>query len=109
MAQTEISREDTGLTAIIEYPVKTMNIRDEEPTYQVDTGPVAFPDLSRRYERLPDALSLAFVAFNAPHFADFVIEDETPILQDGQELTRVHHYSRILSLPAKNRIFAIEV
>ena len=64
--------------------------------------------LSRRYERLPDALSLAFVAFNAPHFADFVIEDETPILQDDQELTRVHHYSRILSLPAKNRIFAIE-
>ena len=59
-----------------------MNIRDEEPTFQVDTGPVAFPDLSRRYERLPDALSLAFVAFNAPHFADFVIEDETPILQD---------------------------
>jgi len=83
-------------------------IRDEEPTYQVDTGPVAFPDLSRRHERLPDALSLAFVAFNAPHFADFVIEDETAILQDDRELTRVHHYSRILSLPAKNRIFAIE-
>jgi hypothetical protein len=108
VAQTEITREDTGLTGIIEFPVKTMNIRDEEPTYQVDTGPIAFPDLSRRYERLPDALSLAFVAFNAPHFADFVIEDETPILQDDQELTRVHHYSRIVSLPAKNRIFAIE-
>ncbi len=83
-------------------------IRDQEPTYQVDTGPIAFPDLSRRHERLPDALSLAFVAFNAPHFADFVIEDETPILQDDRELTRVHHYSRILSLPARNRIFAIE-
>ena len=108
VAQTEINREDSGMTAIIEFPVKTMNIRDEEPTYQVDTGPIAFPDLSRRYERLPDALSLAFVAFNAPHFADFVIEDETPILQDDQELIRVHHYSRILSLPAKNRIFAIE-
>ena len=108
VAQTEINRADTGLTAIIEFPVKTMNIRDEEPLYQVDTGPIAFLDLSRRHERLPDALSLAFVAFNSPHFADFVIEDETPIVQDDQELTRVHHYSRILSLPAKNRIFAIE-
>ena len=108
VAQTEINGADTGLTAIIEYPVKTMNIRDQEPTYQVYPGPIAFPDLSRRHERLPDALALAFVAFNAPHFADFVIEDETPILQVDRELTRVHHYSRILSLPAKNRIFAIE-
>ena len=74
----------------------------------MDTGPIALPDLSRRHERLPDALSLAFVAFNAPHFADFVIEDETPILKDDQELTRGHHYSRITSLPAKNRIFAVE-
>ncbi len=108
VAQTEISQAKTGLRAIIEFPVKTINIRDEEPTYQVDTGPVAFPDLSQRYDRWAEALSLAFVAFNAPHFADFVIEDETPIIQDNQELTRVHHYSRILSLPANNRVFAIE-
>ena len=108
VAQTEISQAKTGLRAIIEYPVKTINIRDEEPTYQVDTGPVAFPDLSRRHQRWADGLSLAFVAFNAPHFADFVIEDETPINRDDQEITRVHHYSRILSLPAQNRVFAIE-
>ena len=107
VAQTEISDKNTGLRAILEYPVKTINIRDEEPTYQVDTGPVAFPDLSRRYDRSADSLSLAFVVFNAPHFADFVVEDETPIVQDGKEVTQVHHYSRILSFPAKNRVFAL--
>jgi hypothetical protein len=84
-----------------------MNIRDEEPTYQVDTGPIAFPDLTKRYPRSAESLSLAFVAFNAPGFADFVIEDETPILEKGKLLTQVHHYSRRLSLPAQNRLFAI--
>jgi hypothetical protein len=107
VAQTEISEQGSGLRAIIEYPDKTINIRDEGPTYQVDTGPVAFPDLSKRYERSAESLSLAFVAFNAPDFADFVIEDETPIMEKDQPITRVHHYSRKLSLPSRNRLFAI--
>lgn len=106
VAQTEIADKGTELRATIEFPVKTMNIRDEEPTYQVDTGPVAFPDLTRRYPRSAECLSLAFVAFNAPDFADFVIEDETPILEKGKTLTQVHHYSRRVSLPAQNRLFA---
>lgn len=109
VAQTEITRQETGLRAIIEFPIKTINIRDEEPTYQVDTGPVAFPDLTRRYAKSAESLSLAFVAFNAPGFADFVVEDETPILENSKPLTQVHHYSRILSLPAQNRLYALDL
>ena len=108
VAQTEISDQNTGLRAIIEFPIKTMNIRDEEPTYQVDTGPVALPDLGKRYDRSADCLALAFVAFNAPHFADFVIEDETPIVENGKEVARVYHYSRRQTFPADNRLFAID-
>jgi len=104
VAQTEISNKQTGLRAIIEFPIKTMNIHDTRDLYQVDTGPVPFPDLGKRYPKFVDCISLAFVAFNAPHFADFVIEDVTPILQDGREITQVRHYSRILSLSAQNRL-----
>ena len=32
--------------------------------WQVDTGPVAVPDLTRRYERPIDAISLGFVTIN---------------------------------------------
>jgi len=106
VGQTEIVNLATGLRAIIEFPIKTINIHDGNDRYQVDTGPVVYPDLSRRYTRLVDSLSLAFVAFNAPSFADFVIEDVTPIVEGGREVTRVHHYSRILSVPATNRVFA---
>ena len=108
VAQTEITNADTGLTAIIEYPVKTMNTIRASRTYQVDTGPIAFFDLTRRAERPIDQLSLAFVVFNAPHFADFVIEGPTTIgdgRPDGD--TRVHHYANRVSLPATNRLYAM--
>ena len=105
--QTEIWSDDAGLRAIIECPVKTMNINDENDIYQVDTGPVAWPDLSKRYDRTVESLSLAFVAFNAPHFADFAIEVPTPIIEGGREVCRVHHYMRRVSLPAKNNLFCV--
>ena len=108
IAQTEIRNEQTGLRAIIEYPVKTMNIRASDDIYQVDTGPVALPDLTKPYQPTIDSLSLAFVAFNAPHFADFVIEHPTPIIQEGQEVCKVLHYSKLLSLEAKNTLFCIK-
>ena len=107
VSQTEIWNEETGLRAVIECPVKTMNINDERDLYQVDTGPVAWPDLAKRADRLVETISLAFVAFNAPHFADFVIEAPTPIGSGGQACCEVLHYSRIESLPAKNRLYAI--
>ena len=107
VSQTEIRNDDTGLSALIECPVKTMNTRREDDRYQVDTGPIAFPDLSKRPERLVDCLSLAFVAFNTPHFADFVIEAPTAVDPANPDL-KVHHYSKIVSLPSRNRLFAVE-
>jgi len=106
-AQTEITNKETGLRAVIEYPVKTMNISIDESIYQVDTGPIALPDLSKRYDPAVDSVRLAFVAFNAPHFADFVIEQPTPVVKDEQELCRVYHYSNPISLPAKNSVLAV--
>jgi hypothetical protein len=55
-----------------------------------------------------DCLRLAFVAFNAPHFADFVIEQPTPVIENEKEVCQVYHYSRPISLPAANRLLAIE-
>lgn len=102
VSQTEIWDTNTQLRAILECPIKTMNTVRAQNIYQVDTGPVAFPDLSQSWDRLVDSLALAFVAFNVPHFADFVIEVPTQV---GQE--KVHHYSKLVTLEAKNRIYAV--
>jgi hypothetical protein len=108
VSRTEFSDEQSGLRAIIEAPVKTINIQPDRRMYQVDTGPIALPDLARRYEPRVECLRLAFVAFNAPHFADFVIEQPTPVIEDGQERAQVFHYSLPISLPAKNTLVAVE-
>ena len=107
VTQTEIADEQTGLRAVIECPTKTMNIGLDIEMYQVDTGPVAFPDLSKTYEKPIECLSLAFIAFNAPHFADFVVEQPTSVEKEGQEEYRIYHYSGPFSLPARNRVIAL--
>lgn len=107
VSQTELVNKETGLRAVVECPVKTMNISHDKQMYQVDTGPVAFPDLTRRYDRPIECLSLAFVVFNAPHFADFVIEQPTPVVEEGEEKCRIYHYSDPFSLPADNRLLAV--
>lgn len=107
VAQTEIADEGTGMRAIMEYPVKTMNIHDETDMYQVDTGPVAFPDLSKAHERTVELISLAYVAFNAPHFADFVIEAPTNIAPEGAPPCEMFHFSDVRTLPATNRLYCV--
>lgn len=107
VAQTEIENQETGLKAILEYPVKTMNISAELSMYQVDTGPVALPDLRQRYDHPMESLNLAYVAFNAEHFADFVVEQPTPVMEEDQEVAKVYHYSNPSSLPARNRLYAL--
>jgi hypothetical protein len=107
VTQTEIYNEATGLKAILECPCKTMNISHVKKVYQVDTGPIALPDLTRRYEPEIACLSLAFIAFNTSDFADFVIEDVTPVVVDGKEAAKVYHYSRLLTLSSKNKILAL--
>lgn len=120
VAQTEIRNSASRLSAIIEYPVKTMNtcrrIEQQRPEenrkgeiYQVDTGPILFPDLSGKRERLVDGLALAFVAFNARNFADFVIEVPTSARPPGTDAAndlQVYHYSERLTLEAENRLYA---
>jgi hypothetical protein len=110
VSQTEIQNDKTGLRAIIEYPVKTLNTNRTKSAYQIDTGPVGFPDLARPYDKLVDRILLAFVAWNVPHFADFVIEVPTVVnSRAGKRGSKVmvHHYSRRVSLAARNRLFAL--
>src|SRR6185503_11128567 len=89
VAQTEVSNDSGDRTVIYEYPVKTMNINRENSWYQTDTGPLAYVDISRSFDRTVDAISLAFAAFNVPHFCDFVVEEPTSIVKDGGEICQV--------------------
>jgi len=109
VAHTEIRDAAAGRRAIIEYPVKTMNVQPDTKKYQIDTGPLVLPDLSLPLDRQPHGFTLAFAAFNAPHFADFVLEVPTTIKNAVGQTAETYHYSQRVSLPAKNTLYALPI
>ncbi|MFP6647740.1 MAG: hypothetical protein VCF24_29895 [Candidatus Latescibacterota bacterium] len=106
IAQVEIADTGSGLRAFVECPVKTMNTNRERQQYQVDSGPVMLPDLER-HERSVEGLRLAYVAFNVPQFADFVVEAPT-VIGKVSATAEVYHYSDLISLQTTNRLFALD-
>jgi hypothetical protein len=94
------SFEHGGRRAVIEYPIKTINVSERDGHYQADTGPVLHPDLDRPWDELIEGMDLAFVAFNGPAWAEFLLRVPTS-LEGG---IRVHHYSKVVGRPAGNEI-----
>ena len=109
VGKTLISNSQTQLRAEIQYPVKTLNIHYDPDIYQVDTGPLLFPDISRRCENWGQQVSLAFVAYDTKtkDSADFIIEAPVPIVKDGREICRVMHYSETISCEAQNSLWGL--
>lgn len=105
VARTEYRADGYAIT--LEYPVKTVNHSERERYYQVDTGPVLFPGMSgigARGEPPLMACRLAYVAHNAPDWAEFLVCVPTPV---GDTL-EVHHYSRRARVEgARNRLFRV--
>jgi hypothetical protein len=81
--------ESDRYTADLEFPIKTMNANERDWVYQTDTGPVLFPDLTREPDGLLGGLDVAFVALNAPGWADFIVRTRTQ-LAPGID---VYHYA----------------
>ena len=87
-------------TAVLEFPVKTMNASERDFIYQTDTGPVLMPDFSREPDDLIVGLEMAFVAFNCPDWAEFVVRVPTSV-GEGIE---VYHYSKFVRLDTQNQV-----
>lgn len=94
--------ESERYTAVIDYPVKTMNANERDWIYQTDTGPVLFPDLTRGPDDLIAGFELAFAAFNCPDWTEFIIRAPTAAAPDLD----VCHYSRTARADCRNQIFS---
>ena len=98
VARTELDHE--RYHAVLEYPVKTMNVNERDGIYQTDTGPVLFPDFSREPDDLITGLNLAFAAFNGPDWTEFIVRVPKEIAPG----VHVHHYARTARLDARNMV-----
>jgi hypothetical protein len=101
VARTRIQSD--RYTAVIDYPVKTMNANERDWIYQTDTGPILFPDLTREPRDLMAGMELAFAAFNCPEWTGFIVRTPTPVA-DGIE---VQHYSKTIRLVCRNQVFEL--
>jgi hypothetical protein len=106
IAQTEISDAASGFTALLEYPVKTMNFLADRVRFQVDTGPILLPDFGATDEHWIDRLLMAHTVYNTFDYAEFVARRPTPLVVDGKEVATVLHYSDYRAYPARTTFYA---
>jgi hypothetical protein len=99
---------DGDYHVVIEHPVKTINYSERENVFQTDTGPILLPDLSAARlsseHKFIGCFDLAYSAFNAPDWAEFIVNVPTPL---SPEIS-VNHYSRTRRIEgAENMIIEV--
>jgi hypothetical protein len=105
-ARTELRNEKTGRRAILEYPIRTMNIQQEYRRFQVDNGPLIYIDLENDAEHLLDTAHLAHAVYNTLDYAEFVLKCPTPLIVDGNEVAKIFHYSDYRNHAVKHTFYA---
>lgn len=106
--RTEITDQQGRYRALIELPVKTMNVNDIKNIYQVDTGPIILPDFVSKKARMVERFHLAFIAYNKADEAYFVIQEPIPAIPAQPDSPKFCHYSRIVRMDAKNCVIALK-
>ena len=97
-ARTTIENE--RYTAILEYPIKTINANEKDWIYQPDTGPVLLPDLAQDPKGMLEGIQLAFAAFNTLEWVEFIVRVPTPVAPG----ILVNHYSESVRFDSMNEI-----
>ena len=119
VGRTELTLKDGKIQAILDYPIKTINVSDQKTLFQVDTGPLLYPNLDSPHTRTIEAFEHAFLAYKTFDRAEFISLQPTFILDTIENVAvreqllplksalSVNHYSAIRKLPAKNTLMAI--
>jgi hypothetical protein len=86
VARTELRDAHGGTTALLEYPVKTMNVARHPDRWQVDTGPLIAPDpdpAAAAAARPIERLGVAHAVYNRTDRIELIFRRPTPIGPDG--------------------------
>ena len=106
IAITTIESSDKKTKVNIEYPIKTMNYVKDRNRFQVDTGPVLFPDFNIKTEQDIQKLKLSFVCYNTRDIAEFVSRVPTNLKDGKGNKIETIDYSKIDRVNVKTKLFA---
>jgi len=107
VARTALRDDATGRSAVIEYPVKTMNVLRSGPRFQVDTGPILVPDFASTAPRAIERFDIAHVVYHRHDTAEFVLRRPQAV-GVGTGAVAVTDYTAIQTFAARNTIFGVE-
>ena len=105
IARTEVWNAERTERAILEYPIKTMNLTQNPPRFQVDTGPLLLPDFGSGAAHAVERFEVAHVVYNALTKAEFILRRPTPISPGDAQSAATTDYSSISVMPARHEIF----
>ena len=108
VSRTTIRGERRGITAVLEYPVNTMNVVDGPMRFQVDTGPLIVPNFNIMAARPIESLEVGYVVYNRFDEAEFTVRKPVPIMDGDKPLFFRTDYSELRSYPACNEVVIAE-
>lgn len=93
----------SGATALLEYPVKTMNINTELRCWQVDTGPLIVPTEPAWAGDL-DGFDVAFAAFRTTAWTEYIARAPLSV---GDGAATIDHFHEVSVATAGNSLWAL--
>lgn len=106
VARTTLTDAATGARAEIEYPVKTMNVRRNPTSFQVDTGPILVPRWDAGDEPAALRFDVAHVVYWQRDRAEFILRRPMVVGETADGPIRVTDYSDVRFDAAVNRMYA---
>ena len=107
VGRTELIDHARGRRAVLEYPIVYMNVHPPQNRFQVDVGPILFPDLESKEESSIQRLQLAYVMYNQLDKAEFAIRVPTRVTEGQTAVTL--HYSKVVKMAAESELFSLKI
>ena len=104
VGRTTIHDPKRAVTAVMEYPINTMNVNKDPFRFQVDTGPIIFPDLAKKVERPIEMFEVAYVLCNRFDEVEFTLRKPVAPHVESGATTYVTDYSDLKVMPADNQV-----
>ena len=105
LGRTTLVDAEGGGRAVLEYPIHYMNVHPPEERFQVDVGPILFPNFAATAGSLVEHLQLAYVMFNRLDEVEFALRVPTRVVE-GQA-AEVLHYSQVIKVRAESALFSL--
>ena len=105
VSSTELADEASGVRAVLEYPVKTMNVLNSPVRFQIDTGPIIVPDFASTADLAIARLDLAHVVYNLFDRGELILRKPIAV-GEGVSRTSVTDYSKRVEYKGSNALLA---